>query len=115
MTIANHYSGLAAGLTTGAATEYIRRQATGSSGTDQSSVMMSEANVTRLVNKLSQMRGAALKLGQFMSIQDAHVLPEQIEQILRRVQNAAHYMPQWQMEVCLFFVFCFESLSLTGN
>lgn len=31
--------------------------------------MMSEANVKRLVGKLSQMRGAALKLGQFMSIQ----------------------------------------------
>lgn len=61
--------------------------------------MMSEANVNRLVNSLSQMRGAALKLGQFMSIQDAHVLPDQIEKVLRRVQNAAHYMPEWQMEV----------------
>jgi hypothetical protein len=34
--------------------------------------MMTEANITRLVSKLSQMRGAALKLGQFMSIQGAH-------------------------------------------
>lgn len=31
--------------------------------------MMTEANIKRLVSKLSQMRGAALKLGQFMSIQ----------------------------------------------
>lgn len=30
---------------------------------------MSEGNVRRLVEKLSRMRGAALKLGQFMSIQ----------------------------------------------
>lgn len=36
--------------------------------------MMTEANITRLVSKLSQMRGAALKLGQFMSIQGAHPL-----------------------------------------
>ncbi|KAG8984223.1 hypothetical protein FRB90_005473, partial [Tulasnella sp. 427] len=91
-----HYGSLTAGLATGAATEYLRRQTSGSS--EQHSVMMSEANVNRLVNKLSQMRGAALKLGQFMSIQDAHVLPDQIEAILRRVQNAAHYMPTWQME-----------------
>ncbi|KAG8897891.1 hypothetical protein FRC01_011124, partial [Tulasnella sp. 417] len=91
-----HYGSLTAGLATGAATEYIRRQT--SSDQQSHSVMMSEANVTRLVNKLSQMRGAALKLGQFMSIQDAHVLPDQIEAILRRVQNAAHYMPTWQME-----------------
>lgn len=36
--------------------------------------MLTEANITRLVSKLSQMRGAALKLGQFMSIQGAHSL-----------------------------------------
>lgn len=30
---------------------------------------MSEANLERLVSKLGKMRGAALKLGQFMSIQ----------------------------------------------
>ena len=30
---------------------------------------MTEANISRLVSKLSQMRGAALKLGQFFSIQ----------------------------------------------
>ncbi|KAG8993573.1 hypothetical protein FRB94_005354 [Tulasnella sp. JGI-2019a] len=94
-----HYGSLAAGLTAGAATEYVRRQTTSSSSIEPAPpLMMSEANVTRLVNSLSQMRGAALKLGQFMSIQDAHVLPEQIERILRRVQNAAHYMPEWQME-----------------
>lgn len=30
---------------------------------------MSDANVRRLVSSLTRMRGAALKLGQFMSIQ----------------------------------------------
>lgn len=51
----------------GAASEAIRRAASGSG--DGSSVFMSEGNVRRLVEKLSRMRGAALKLGQFMSIQ----------------------------------------------
>lgn len=37
--------------------------------------MMTEANIKRLVSKLSQMRGAALKLGQFMSIQGLDVVP----------------------------------------
>ncbi|KIL65391.1 hypothetical protein M378DRAFT_526963 [Amanita muscaria Koide BX008] len=60
--------------------------------------MMTEANVKRLVTKLSQMRGAALKLGQFMSIQDTHALPPEIDRIFRRVQDSAHYMPDWQME-----------------
>jgi predicted unusual protein kinase regulating ubiquinone biosynthesis (AarF/ABC1/UbiB family) len=64
----NSKIGLAASLGYGAASEIIRR--TGSGANDQqSSVMMTEANITRLVSKLSQMRGAALKLGQFFSIQ----------------------------------------------
>ena len=31
--------------------------------------MLTEGNIKRLVSKTTQMRGAALKLGQFMSIQ----------------------------------------------
>ncbi len=30
---------------------------------------------------------------------DTHVLPEEIDKIFRRVQDSAHYMPDWQMEV----------------
>ncbi|KEP47306.1 putative ABC1-ubiquinol-cytochrome-C reductase complex assembly-like protein [Rhizoctonia solani 123E] len=95
-----HYGSLAASLTAGTASEYVRRAARGS-GADAGSPMMSEANVSRLVDKLSRMRGAALKLGQFLSIQDAHVLPEQIERVLRQVQNNAHYMPNSQLEQVL--------------
>ncbi|KAF9476631.1 ABC1-domain-containing protein [Pholiota conissans] len=91
-----HYGGLAASLGYGAASEVLRR--TGSGSQDQSSVMMTEANIKRLVSKLSQMRGAALKLGQFLSIQDTHMLPPEIDKIFRRVQDSAHYMPDWQME-----------------
>lgn len=61
------FTGLAASLGYGAASEILRR--TGSGSHEESSVMMTEANIKRLVSKLSQMRGAALKLGQFMSIQ----------------------------------------------
>ncbi len=50
----------------GAASEAVRRSTGGGSS---GSVFMSEANVRRLVDKLGRMRGAALKLGQFMSIQ----------------------------------------------
>ncbi|KAI6003186.1 ABC1-domain-containing protein [Pisolithus orientalis] len=95
-----HYGGLAASLGYGAATEFLRRSTTTSDDSDgqHSSLIMTEANIKRLVSKLSQMRGAALKLGQFMSIQDTHVLPPDLDEIFRRVQNSAHYMPDWQME-----------------
>ncbi|KAE9387814.1 ABC1-domain-containing protein [Gymnopus androsaceus JB14] len=63
--------------------------------------MLTDANISRLVSKLSQMRGAALKLGQFLSIQDTHLLPKEIDAVFRRVQDSAHYMPDWQMEQVL--------------
>ncbi|CDO75244.1 hypothetical protein BN946_scf184633.g3 [Trametes cinnabarina] len=90
-----HYGGLAASLGYGAASELLRRT---TSSADSGSLMLTEGNIKRLVSKLTQMRGAALKLGQFMSIQDSHVLPPEIEDIFRRVQDSAHYMPDWQME-----------------
>ncbi|KAF7975963.1 hypothetical protein HWV62_8096 [Athelia sp. TMB] len=94
-----HYGGLAASLSYGAASEILRRSTTSNgSASNTGSVMMTEANIKRLVTKLSQMRGAALKLGQFMSIQDTHLLPPEVDKIFRRVQDSAHYMPEWQME-----------------
>ncbi|KAK0235722.1 ABC1-domain-containing protein [Armillaria nabsnona] len=91
-----HYGGLAASLSYGAASELLRR-----TENSRGSVMMTEANIKRLVSKLSQMRGAALKLGQFLSIQDTHLLPPEVDKIFRRVQDSAHYMPDWQMEKVL--------------
>ncbi|CCM05951.1 uncharacterized protein FIBRA_08190 [Fibroporia radiculosa] len=95
-----HYGGLAASLGYGAASELLRRS-TSSEEQHASSLMLTEANIKRLVAKLTQLRGAALKLGQFMSIQDSHVLPPEVEEIFRRVQDSAHYMPDWQMEASL--------------
>lgn len=89
-----HYGSLGAGLAWGAAGSYLRGEPVGGEGKQ----FMSDDNVRRLVDKLSTMRGAALKLGQFMSIQDSNLLPEQIEKVMLRVQNSAAYMPQWQME-----------------
>jgi hypothetical protein len=31
---------------------------------------------------------------------DTHVLPPDLDRVFRRVQDCAHYMPNWQMEVC---------------
>ena len=60
------YGGLATSMAFGAVGESFRRLGGGSS---TGSLMLSEANMNRLVAKLSRMRGAALKLGQMMSFQ----------------------------------------------
>src|SRR5271154_2668421 len=62
-----HYGGLAAGIGFGAINESLRRAT--SSTESPSSIMFSASNMERLVRKLSRMRGAALKLGQMISIQ----------------------------------------------
>ena len=62
--------GLAASLSYGAASEILRRSSQkDKTGAQTGPLLMTEANLNRLVSKLSQMRGAALKIGQFMSIQ----------------------------------------------
>lgn len=92
-----HYGGLAAGIGWGTATEAVKRATSGAQD-DSYPLVLSETNVRRLVDKLTKMRGAALKLGQFMSIQDAKVLPPQIEQVFIKVQSTADYMPFDQAE-----------------
>ncbi|KAF8244753.1 ABC1-domain-containing protein [Wilcoxina mikolae CBS 423.85] len=94
-----HYGGLAAGMAWGAASESVRRVA-GGAGDTATSVMFSEANVERLVKKLSRMRGAALKLGQMMSFQDKF-LPAPFQEVLTRVQDSADYMPASQRDKVL--------------
>ena len=92
------YSGLATSMAFGAVGEGLRR-ATGSQ--DSGSLMFSAGNMERMVAKLSKMRGAALKLGQMLSIQDSNMLPEPIQQVLQRVQDRADYMPAWQRDQVL--------------
>jgi aarF domain-containing kinase len=92
------YGGLATSMAFGAVTETMRR-ATG--GQESGSIMFSAGNMERLVAKLSKMRGAALKLGQMLSIQDSNMLPEPIQVVLQRVQDRADYMPASQRDKVL--------------
>ncbi|KAK6439159.1 hypothetical protein LTR95_004631 [Oleoguttula sp. CCFEE 5521] len=92
------YSGLATSMAFGAVGESLRR-VTGSGA--EGSLMLSEANMNRLVAKLSRMRGAALKLGQMISFQDSKVLPPTINAVLQRVQDSADYMPSSQRDEVL--------------
>lgn len=88
------YGGLATSMAFGAVGESLRRVIGG--GDSSGSLMLSPANMERLVAKLSRMRGAALKLGQMMSFQDSKMLPPAIHAVLQRVQDSADYMPPSQ-------------------
>lgn len=92
-----HYGSLATGIGLGALTEGIRRIGS-HQDSSISSVVLSPANLERMVKKFSQMRGAVLKVGQLLSFQDSKVLPPEIQEVLTRVQNSANYMPRGQLE-----------------
>lgn len=94
-----HYGSLGVGLAWGAAGSALSPSLNKPTASDgRTSKFMSQSNIRRLVDKLSTMRGAALKLGQFLSIQEADLLPKEIEEVLRQVQASADYMPEYQLE-----------------
>uniref|UniRef100_A0A8C3F9J9 Coenzyme Q8B n=1 Tax=Chrysemys picta bellii TaxID=8478 RepID=A0A8C3F9J9_CHRPI len=61
-----------------------------------SSPFLSEANAARIVDTLCKVRGAALKIGQMLSIQDNSFLNPQLQRIFARVRQSADFMPAWQ-------------------
>ncbi|KAK6477647.1 atypical kinase COQ8A, partial [Huso huso] len=61
-----------------------------------SSTILSESNAERIVRTLCKMRGAALKLGQMLSIQDDVFINPALQQVLERVRNGADFMPSAQ-------------------
>ena len=103
------YGSLAAGLGFGALAEVTRRSL-GLAGKkpdplqaalDTTNPFLTEANVERIVNTLCKVRGAALKLGQMLSIQDSSLIHPQLLKIFERVRQSADFMPVRQMEKVL--------------
>uniref|UniRef100_A0A671XHF1 Atypical kinase COQ8A, mitochondrial n=1 Tax=Sparus aurata TaxID=8175 RepID=A0A671XHF1_SPAAU len=70
-------------------------------GVLDSSPFLSEANAERIVRTLCKVRGAALKLGQMLSIQDDAFINPQLAKIFDRVRQSADFMPIKQMTVPL--------------
>jgi len=59
--------------------------------------LSSEANADRLAATLCRMRGAALKMGQMLSIQDESLLPPGLVRALNQVRQGADAMPNYQL------------------
>jgi len=95
VTRAVHFGGLGLGLAAGAASAAVRRAVGGSDG---SSLLTTEANVDRLASTLCRLRGAALKVGQMLSFNDADVLPPALRMAMERVRDGADWMPARQLE-----------------
>uniref|UniRef100_A0A8C6WC62 Coenzyme Q8B n=1 Tax=Nannospalax galili TaxID=1026970 RepID=A0A8C6WC62_NANGA len=97
------FGGLAVGLGLGVLAEVAKKSLPGGSlqseGSSRmgSSPLLSEANAERIVRTLCTVRGAALKVGQMLSIQDNSLISPQLQLIFERVRQSADFMPRWQM------------------
>ncbi|POM68483.1 Atypical/ABC1/ABC1-A protein Kinase [Phytophthora palmivora] len=87
------FGGLAARLAVGTAAEIVRSG--GKNGTYNA--LVSDSNAEKLAETLCTMRGAALKLGQMLSIQDEAMIPSKLAVALDRVRENAHVMPKDQL------------------
>jgi aarF domain-containing kinase len=77
-------------LAAGAAAAAVRQTITGEK---QANLLMSEANVERLAGTLCRLRGAALKVGQMLSFNDADVLPPPVRHIVALASLAPILVP----------------------
>jgi predicted unusual protein kinase regulating ubiquinone biosynthesis (AarF/ABC1/UbiB family) len=88
--------GLAAGeLAVGGALEGLRRLARQQPAAGPA--LLSAANARRLAERLARLRGAAMKLGQLMSLQGDDVLPPEFSQALAVLRAEAAPMPVEQL------------------
>ena len=83
-------------LTLGGITEGIRRM-TGLAPEDAVSAFMSTKNARKLAKRLAGMRGAAMKMGQMLSMESADFLPPEFADALAVLRDSADSMPATQI------------------
>ncbi len=64
-------------------------------------LLLTPANAMRLAERLSEMRGAAMKVGQLLSMEAGDYLPPVLTEILATLRENAHPMPLGQVEKVL--------------
>ncbi len=60
-------------------------------------VVLTPSNINRIAETLSKMRGAAMKLGQLISMDSGQILSPELSALLDRLRGQAHIMPLGQV------------------
>lgn len=88
---------LAGGVAGGMLAEGARRVAAGERPRIED-MLLTPANVGRLADRLAHLRGAAMKLGQMISMDAGDFLPPELTAILARLRDQAYRMPPQQLD-----------------
>lgn len=94
------FGGMASGIAGGVAAGGLRAIAQGRRP-DVAQLLLTPGNTLRLTNRLSHLRGAALKLGQMLSLDTGLVLPDELTAILAGLREDARPMPPQQLRSVL--------------
>jgi predicted unusual protein kinase regulating ubiquinone biosynthesis (AarF/ABC1/UbiB family) len=87
---------LATGVAGGMIAEGARQLAAGKRP-KVSELVLTPANARRVADQLAQLRGAAMKVGQLMSMDAGNLLPPELAEILGRLREDARTMPMSQV------------------
>lgn len=87
---------LATGVAGGMLAEGVRQLASGKRPT-LSDLLLTPANARRVAAKLAQMRGAAMKVGQLLSMDAGDLLPPELAEVLSLLRADARSMPESQL------------------
>ncbi|WP_114963886.1 ABC1 kinase family protein [Tritonibacter mobilis] len=68
---------------------------------DMRRLLLTPGNMTRLADELARMRGAAMKVGQLLSMDAGEVLPPELAEIMAHLRDQAHVMPPKQLKQIL--------------
>ena len=64
-------------------------------------LLLTPRNISRVADQLAKMRGAAMKVGQLVSMDTGDMLPPELAQIMARLRDDAHFMPPAQLKQVL--------------
>jgi predicted unusual protein kinase regulating ubiquinone biosynthesis (AarF/ABC1/UbiB family) len=64
-------------------------------------LLLTPGNGIRLADQLSHLRGAAMKLGQMISMDAGDILPPEFTQVLAGLRDQAHHMTPRQLDAVL--------------
>lgn len=91
---------MAGGIAAGIAGEGIRQLRAGKKP-QLNQLVLTPSNARRLTSELSKMRGAAMKLGQLLSMEAGDLIPKEFSDILSKLRSDAHRMPPGQLDKTL--------------
>ena len=91
---------LAGGIAGGAVLEGARQLASGQLPS-VGEMLLTPGNAKRVGDRLSEMRGAAMKVGQLLSMDSGQMLPSELSALLARLREDAHAMPLGQVAAVL--------------